>query len=894
MGLDIDKILEAPMKEIEQKEFERFQELGILSENLQFLEVARSVRSYLIEKRKYEEQVFFVFRDFNLNLKSDSANHINLEKYLQSDEFNIVLSGCNTANELETIEYLNGIKRRVIIANSNLPKISSCEFENEVFLRNIRNNSTFRGCEFAKEVYVEGYAFFQECTFNDDFISKNARQNIFFASSIFNKSFELSAEKELGKINFQATHFKQKFTMDIGKFSNLDFSSAEFDCEVALNERQLDGINIDFTKVTFNKKLSFNKSIINCEMLFKEACFDGDLTFTEAKFNDVVNLDKAKFKGEAQFRETKFNRAILTKTTFANKADFSNVVFNNKADFTNAVFEADTDFSSATFDDEARFFNAKFKDTTTFEKANFKSEANFTDAVFEADTDFSSATFYDEARFLNADFKGTTIFENIKFNKEADFKTDKNLTFGKDAKFKNTIFLDNAYFNNRVFEDFADFHEADFKKVACYYSVTFKKSVNFSSIIFNGALNFVNAKTDFTYEELKELIETQIKCDKSVDNIKRTNDFRDGFRLMKYNLNNKGNALDASLFHRLELYCKELELEFTLDKDGGNSKEVKPADETKGSPKDKNRIEILLDLITLKLYRNISDHHTNLLRIINFMVLTIAVYGFFTYMYEKIILTWLVNCSYICSVTSTLVFLLALSVICYQAVKHNIAWGNMLIGFIALALIPVLIVSLLDIKYVAYIVLFVTSYLLLYYFAIFISKYDWTYLIYYTLLIVIFFIKPFLIAPFISIFTSEQAIESKFKKYTIRYNENGLDDMLLDANLTNTKKDNKLDFIVENRKTILDELDDDKALLNDFVEKLFNNAENFVDHNMSNKNIQKKEAPQKSYAEALNALKYDEIMQSTQKSANLLYGFIMLLVIYSLTKTARKNSVVPN
>ena len=58
MGLEIDKILQAPMKEIEQKEFERFQELGILSENLQFLEVARSVRSYLIEKRKYEEQVF--------------------------------------------------------------------------------------------------------------------------------------------------------------------------------------------------------------------------------------------------------------------------------------------------------------------------------------------------------------------------------------------------------------------------------------------------------------------------------------------------------------------------------------------------------------------------------------------------------------------------------------------------------------------------------------------------------------------------------------------------------------------------------------------------------------------------------------------------------------------
>lgn len=173
-------------------------------------------------------------------------------------------------------------------------------------------------------------------------------------------------------------------------------------------------------------------------------------------------------------------------------------------------------------------------------------------------------------------------------------------------------------------------------------------------------------------------------------------------------------------------------------------------------------------------------------------------------------------------------------------------------------------------------------------------KYSLSYLIYYSLFIVILFAKPFLIAPFISVFTSEQAVESKFKEYAARYNENSLDDMLLDANLTSTKKDNKLDFIVENRKTILDELDDDKALLNDFVEKSIRYTDNFMDNNMSSKNMQKKEAPQKPYAKALNALKYDEIMQSTQKSANLLYGFIMLLVIYSLTKTARKNSVVPS
>lgn len=421
---------------------------------------------------------------------------------------------------------------------------------------------------------------------------KNAKQDISFASSIFNKSFELVTKNELEGLKFEAAHFKQKFTMDIGKFSVLDFSCAKFDCELNLHAKQFDGINIDFTNAAFNKKLSFNRSTINCEMLFKEACFESDLIFTEAKFNDVVNLDKAIFKGKAQFYGTKFNRAILTETTFENKADFSNAVFNEKA--------------------------------------------YFTDAVFEAHTDFSSATFADEARFFNADFKGTAIFENAEFKAKADFKTDENLAFGKDVNFSNATFHDNAYFNNRVFEDFVDFHETDFKKVACFYNITFKKPINFSSSIFNSASNFINAEIDFTYEELKKHIKNGSK---NIDEcISTANDFRDNFRLIKHAFNNKGNALDASLFHCLELYCKELELEFTLKstntENSKNDKEVKSADKVEAKSKSKNRIEILLDFITLKLYRNTSDHHTNLLRIINFMVLTIAAYGLCFYIFD--------------------------------------------------------------------------------------------------------------------------------------------------------------------------------------------------------------------------------------------------------------------
>ena len=860
MGLDIDKILKAPMEEIEQNDLDRFQELGILSGNIDASYASgRNREDCFIKKYTYNEQIFFIFKGFYLNLKSDFINHINLEKYLQSDEFNIVLFGCDTAKDLKTIKSLNGIKRRVIIANSSLSNIISCKFENEVFLRNINNSSAFSGCEFAKEVYVEGYSCFRSCTFNGDFVSKHAREDIDFIDCVFNKSFELSTISELRDINFERTLFNQKFTMKIREFNDLNFSYTVFDCEFKLQSEQINGQVANFTNATFKKEASFEPKTINCRIYFEETCFENDLTFTEAKFNDVVNLDKAKFKGKAQFRGTKFNRVILTETNFENKADFSNAVFNEKAYFTNAIFKTDADFSSATFTDEARFLNADFKGTAIFENAEFKSEANFTDAVFE-----------------------------------------------KEAKLNNILFNDKVYFQNAVFKDIVNFGETNFEKSAYFYNADFKNLTNFASSVFDGTLNFTNVKTNFTYltyEELKNIIKDKSTNDMYLKNhkinhidkcINITNDFRDGFRLIKHTLNDKGNALDASLYRCLELYCKELELEFTLENTETKNKEVKSLDKVEAKPKSKNRIEIFLDLITLKLYRNTIDHHTNLLRIINFMVLTIAVYGFSLYAYKNCILTWLLDYSYewVCLIL-LLVLLWALFTTCRETSKYSISWKKVLIWFIELVLISALIVYLVSINYIAYIALFITSYLLIYRRIVIVaSKYSLLYLIYYSLFIVILFAKPFLIAPFIGVFTSEQAVESKFKEYAARYNENGLDDMLLDANLTNTKKDNKLDFIVENRKTILEELDCDKTLLIKPKNKCAKYINEITDRNASGNNAQ--EAPEKPYAKALNALKYDEIMQSTQKSANLLYGFIMLLVIYSLTKTARKNSVVPS
>ena len=181
MSLDIDKILERPKEEIEQKDLERFQELGIISNNLKHWEVSgQTIGDCSINKCKYDEEIFFVFSNFIFNSKLELKNHINLEKYLQSDELNLILYNCYYIEDQEAIKYLERLKRKVIIVRSKLPNISSCKFENEVFLRNINNNNAFSGCEFAKEVYVEGYACFHSCKFYGDFTLRHAKQEVDF------------------------------------------------------------------------------------------------------------------------------------------------------------------------------------------------------------------------------------------------------------------------------------------------------------------------------------------------------------------------------------------------------------------------------------------------------------------------------------------------------------------------------------------------------------------------------------------------------------------------------------------------------------------------------------------------------------------------------------------
>ncbi|ELI8791874.1 pentapeptide repeat-containing protein, partial [Campylobacter jejuni] len=176
--------------------------------------------------------------------------------------------------------------------------------------------------------------------------------------------------------------------------------------------------------------------------------------------------------------------------------------------------------------------------------------------------------------------------------------------------FSNTHFEDNAYFNNSEFYSYADFHECEFEKIACFYGVRFDKAPNFSQAIFKGNLNAVNANLNFIFDDLQERIKQEYEdFNKNIENKKSldkfANDFRDSFRTFKNALIKDNNLLDASNFHKYELYCKEIELKQNWDKKGENVKN------TTDLEKNVSRIRDFMDFLLLGFYRKLCDHHTD-------------------------------------------------------------------------------------------------------------------------------------------------------------------------------------------------------------------------------------------------------------------------------------------
>lgn len=174
-------------------------------------------------------------------------------------------------------------------------------------------------------------------------------------------------------------------------------------------------------------------------------------------------------------------------------------------------------------------------------------------------------------------------------------------------------------FESSIFENFVSFDKSIFLDRVNFYNTHFHKIPNFSQVIFKENLNAINAKLNFTFNKLED----KIRQDKKPLD-KFANDFRDSFRTFKNALIKDNNLLDASNFHKYELYCKEIELKESWNK-------LKKVDIDEDIDQNNKNYSKLMDFLLLGFYRKLCDHHTDFLKVFNNLILLIALYALFIF-----------------------------------------------------------------------------------------------------------------------------------------------------------------------------------------------------------------------------------------------------------------------
>lgn len=279
---------------------------------------------------------------------------------------------------------------------------------------------------------------------------------------------------------------------------------------------------------------------------------------------------------------------------------FDNCSFMGKIQCVSDIQEVAT-FYHTTFEDDA-FFRRNFEKGANFSKSIFRGRAVFS-AAFRGEANFRNVIFH-EACFNDSNFQKVN-FSDAEFLHRAEFQDSH---FNEQALFTHTTFQQ-ASFRGSIFDGNAYFFEAKFLTIPDFLQVSFNKNINFT-----------NTELDFGFDEAKEKIEEiyQNRIDEynreenrenreEPERYKIANEFRDSFRNIKSPMIEKHNLLDASNYHRVELYYKELEL---------------------GYKKEKSTRDIV-DRIHLMLYRLTSDHHTDLLLILNNVLGLIVLFGAF-------------------------------------------------------------------------------------------------------------------------------------------------------------------------------------------------------------------------------------------------------------------------
>ncbi|EAI8671176.1 pentapeptide repeat-containing protein [Campylobacter jejuni] len=683
--------------------------------------------------------------------------------------------------------------------------------------------------------------------------------------------------------------------------------------EIHLNnmlfEQDLVFDNVKKLSLIINDNVKFNKLFINnCNELYLQ--FNG-----RVEVIDKISINDCKFKqisinnhidGNIEFQKCEFNDFNLY--------GFSNATIKGTFTFDFCEIKEKVNFMNFEFENKVSFKMSKFKDNVYFNNSHFKDYVDFHECEFEKIACFYGVKFYKTPNFSACYFKESKAVNLINVNiDKLDFKSVEN--YIKDN------YQDKSYKN----ETKGMQNEKEKIKIQNEYKLRCAKNLKDSFRVLKDVLITQNNTLEAQewhklelYAKEKEL-EIQLGGDNK-DSIKNIQKIKKS--VIKKPSNNPSNILakiqslsdkyikiydfvvcfvmviGKSIFNFLSsiigiLYnitkaiCKIIQIILSCMLHITSISRILKFEYLKFYRKISSLGKTMLDFtlwfdcVLLQVYRNTSNHHTNFLKILNFTILMISLYAFMGFVFSKTI-NFISSFNSVSIIIANYFILFALIMVFFNVKRQLHQQGSILffgifgifIILMMLLLSPVYIPTFCFLIYFASILFFYLLFLCEIKLFVFILR-----LVAYGCLIVVIILKPQLINPFAGIFSSDKLYESQFEKSLNDLNTSAIINLasILQSDFNLHLKDQNISFA---------ELNSAKALI-------VANKENLLKLNVANLNIAKEVLGEK-YTELLKTINQDEITENTIKSTSVLYSIILLLCIFSLQKTARKNSIVPS
>ncbi|EAI5182204.1 pentapeptide repeat-containing protein [Campylobacter jejuni] len=667
--------------------------------------------------------------------------------------------------------------------------------------------------------------------------------------------------------------------------------------EIHLNnmlfEQDLVFDNVKKLSLIINDNVKFNKLFINnCNELYLQ--FNG-----RVEVIDKISINDCKFKqisinnhidGNIEFQKCEFNDFNLygfSNATIKGTFTFDFCEIKEKVNFMNFEFENKVSFKMSKFKDNVYFNNSHFKDYVDFHECEFEKIACFYGVKFYKTPNFS-ACYFKEPKAVNLinvdidklDFKSVEKYIEDNYQDES-YKNEHKLRYAKNLKDSFRVIKDVLITQNNTLEA-QEWHKLELyakeKELEIQLGGDNKDSIKNIQKIKKSVIKKPSNNPSNILAKIQSLSDKYIKiCDFVVCFIMLIGRSIFGFLL----------SIIEIFCNVIKSICKIIQIILSCIFCIASIDRILKLEYLKFYRKISSLGKTMLDFtlwfdcVLLQVYRNTSNHHTNFLKILNFTILMISSYAIFG-------LLFLNNMDFILSfgpmtiAAMNYIVLLMLLIIFISLTRQLYQHGAILL-FLIYGLFIISIVSFLSPIYIPafyfliYFVGILISYLLFICkikLFVFISR-----LFAYICLIGVVILKPQLINPFVGIFSSDKLYESKFEKRLNDLNTSAI------VNLASILQ-NDFNLHLKDQNISFTELNSAKALI-------IANKENLLKLNDANLNITKEVLGEK-YTELLKIINQDKITENTIKSTSVLYSIILLLCIFSLQKTARKNSIVPS